>query len=192
MKRVCVAMLSVMALMGISGCRSKPDVDPTRVLFNNMRKEADLIMSKGGLASVGLGESRNTQLAIAKAKVEARRKLAQVVKTRIENMEKSYIEETGITGTSEISALFASSVKQITSQALKKIAPKEQKYVTHDGVTTACVLMAMNPAIIGDVLASKLSDESIKKQFYASKTYKKFDIEIKQYSAFEKNKSQGI
>ena len=88
MKRVAFSLMALTVCIGFSGCKSKPKMDSDKTMFDSMQEEVGKITEKGGMASVGLGESRNTQLAITKAKVEARKNLAQLVSVKIENLEK--------------------------------------------------------------------------------------------------------
>ena len=82
MKRVAFGLLSLVVCIGFSGCKSAPKMDSDKSMFDYMQEEVGKITEKGGMASVGIGESRNTQLAITKAKVEARKNLAQLVTAR--------------------------------------------------------------------------------------------------------------
>ena len=137
MKRAYFTLLALTVCIGISGCRSTPKMDSDSTMFDYMQEEVANIAEKGGLAAVGISDSANTQLAITRAKVEARKNLAQAVQVKIENLEKAFIEEVGEASGSEINQLFSSATKQITSQTLQGTVPKMQKYETNDGVTTA-------------------------------------------------------
>ncbi len=188
MKRIALGLLALTVCIGFSGCKSKPKMDSDKTMFDHMQEQVGKIGEKGGMASVGLGESRNTQLAITKAKVEARKNLAQLVQVKIENLEKAFIEEVGEASGSEINELFSSATKQITSQTLQGTMPKMQEYEINDGITTAYILMVLNPEVIHASLKNN-NAKHMYERFRASKAFEELDKEIKE---FEQADMQGL
>ncbi|VGO20882.1 LPP20 family lipoprotein [Pontiella sulfatireligans] len=191
MKRVAFSVLSLAVCIGFAGCKSKPKMDSDKSMFDYMQEEVGKITENGGMASVGLGESSNTQLAITKAKMEARKNLAQLVQVKIENLEKAFIEEIGEASGSEMNELFSSATKQITSQTLQGTVPKMQKYETDDGITTAYVLMVLNPDIIVDSLKNN-NAKHLYERFRASKAFEELDKEIKEFDEAERQGLLGM
>jgi hypothetical protein len=191
MKRVAFGLLSLAVCIGFTGCKSPPKADSDKSMFDYMQEEVGKITEKGGMASVGIGESRNTQLAITKAKVEARKNLAQLVTVKIENLEKAFIEEIGEASGSEMNELFSSATKQITSQTLQGTVPKMQKYETDDGITTAYILMVLNPDII-DASLKNNSAKHLYERFRASKAFEELDKEIKEFEEAEREGLLGM
>ena len=191
MKRIAFGILSLAVCIGFSGCKSPPKADSDKSMFDYMQNEVAEIAKKGGMASVGIGESRNTQLAITKAKVEARKNLAQLVQVKIENLEKAFIEEVGEARGSEMNELFSSATKQITSQTLQGTLPKLQKYETDDGITTAYILMVLNPDIIDESLKNS-SAKHLYERFRASKAFEELDKEMKEYDEAERQGLLGM
>ena len=186
MKRIAFTLLTLAVCIGFSGCESPPKMESDDSMFDYMQEEVAKIVEKGGLAEVGIAESRNTQLAITKAKVEARKNLAQLVRVKIENLEKAFIEEVGEASGSEINELFSSATKQITSQTLQGTVPKMQKYETDDGITTAYILMVLNPDIIDASLKNNNSAKHLYERFRASKAFEELDKEIKEFDEAER------
>lgn len=191
MKRSYFTLLALTVCFGITGCRSTPKMDSDKTMFDYMQEEVAKITDKGGLAAVGISESANTQLAIARAKVEARKNLAQAVTVKIENLEKAFIEEVGAAKGSEMNQLFSSATKQITSQTLQGTVPKMQKYETNDGVTTAYILMVLNPDLI-DASLKNVDAKHLYERFRASKAFEELDKEIKEYEASERSGMLGM
>lgn len=191
MKRVAFGILSLAVCIGFTGCKSAPKMDSDKSMFDYMQEEVGKITEKGGMASVGIGESRNTQLAITKAKVEARKNLAQLVTVKIENLEKAFIEEIGEASGSEMNELFSSATKQITSQTLQGTVPKMQKYETDDGITTAYILMVLNPDII-DASLKNNSAKHLYERFRASQAFEELDKEIKEFEEAERQGMLGM
>jgi len=192
MKRMAFTLLALTVCIGFSGCNSKPKMDSDKTTFGYMQKEVAKITEKGGMAAVGLAESRNTQLAITKAKVEARKNLAQAVQVKIENLEKAFIEEVGEAQGSEMNELFSSATKQITSQTLQGTVPKEQEYETDDdGITTAYILMVLNPDIV-DASLKNNNAKHLYERFRASKAFEELDKEIKEFEEAERQGMLGM
>jgi hypothetical protein len=191
MKRIALAILSLAVCIGFSGCKSPPKMESDDSMFDYMQEEVAKIAEKGGMAAVGIGESRTTQLAITRAKVEARKNLGQLVQVKIENLEKAFVEEVGEVSGSEINQLFSSATKQITSQTLQGTVPTLQKYETDDGVTTAYILMVLNPDIIDESLRNN-SAKHLYERFRASKAFEELDKEIKEFEEAERQGMLGM
>lgn len=191
MKQIAVGLLALTVCIGFTGCKSAPKADSDKTMFDHMQEEVAKITEKGGMAAVGLGDSRNTQLAITKAKVEARKNLAQSVSVKIENLEKAFIEEVGEASGSEMNELFSSATKQITAQELQGTVPKMQKYEVNDGITTAYVLMVLNPDIIHDTLKNS-NKPKLYERFRASKAFDELDKEMKEYEEAERQGMLGM
>lgn len=166
-----------------------PKMDSDKSTFDVLQEEVAKIKDKGGMAAIGMGESRNTSRAIAKAKVDARKNLAQLVQVKIENLEKDFFEEVGEANGSEINELFSSATKQVTSQELNGTVPIVQKYDINGEVTTAYVLMVLDPEIISDSLKNSNNAKHMYERFRASKAFEELDKEIKE---FEKVDLQGL
>ena len=191
MKQIAIGLLALTVCIGFTGCKSVPKADSDKTMFDDMQEEVAKITEKGGMAAVGLGDSRNTQLAISKAKMEARKNLAQSVQVKIENLEKSFIEEVGEANGSEMNELFSSATKQITAQELQGTVPKMQKYEVNDGVTTAYVLMVLNPEIIHNSLKNSNKPKEYER-FRASKAFAELDKEIKEYEEADRQGMLGM
>ena len=190
MKHIAFTLLALTVCIGFSGCKSAPKMDSDKTMFDYMQEEAAKISDKGGMAAVGISDSQNTQLAIARAKADARKNLAQQVQVKIENLEKAFIEEVGAASSSEMNELFSSATKLITSQSLQGTVPKMQKYETDDGVTTAYILMVLNPDIVDASLRNGSSKaKHLYERFRASKAFEELDKEIKE---FEEADRQGF
>ena len=185
MKRIMFGFLAVGLCLGLSGCKTEPNVESDKTMFDYMQEQVAKVSEKGGMASVGLAESKTIPVAISKAKLEARKNLAQLVRIKIENLEKSFVEEVGEAKASEMNELFSSATKQITDQTLQGTVPKMQKYETKDGITTAYVLMVLDPEMIDESL--KNSDRKhLYERFRASKAFDELDKDIKAYEASER------
>ncbi|VGO11946.1 hypothetical protein PDESU_00494 [Pontiella desulfatans] len=183
-------MVAALVAVGLlAGCKSgKIPKISNKTPYEDMQEAVKKLTDDGIPAEVGVGESRNRQLAITEAKLDARKNLAQQIKVKIENLEKSFAEEVGMGGNTEINALFSSATKSITSQEIAGSVPKVQKFSTsEEGITSAYVLMTIDPNIIDKALAQQAtSNRSLYQRFQASKAFEELDKEMKEYEANEK------
>lgn len=185
MKRSFLGLLSFAVCIGLAGCNTPPKMDSDDSMFDYMQNEAAKIADDGGMAAVGLGESPQRDFALSKAKMAARRDLAQQVSVKVENLEKSFVEEIGEASTSEINTLFSSATKQITDKSLQGTVPMMQKYEEDGGVVTAYVLMVLNPKVVDESLKNIDASKHLYERFRASKAFEELDKEIKEYEAAE-------
>lgn len=188
MKRSIPGLLALALCICFTGCKSTPPVKSDKTMFDVLQEKVGEIGDKGGMAAVGMGQSQKIDVALAKAKLNARKDLAQLVQVKIESLEKAFVEEVGDAGSSEMNELFSSATKQITSQTLMGTRPKIQKYDQKNGVTTAYVLMVLSPEIIDESLKNS-NAKHLYERFRASKAFDELDKEIKEY---EKAENQGM
>jgi len=85
---------------------------------------------------------------------------------------------------------FSSATKQITAQELQGTTPKEQRYDVNEGITTAYVLMVLNPDIIHASL--KKGDSKLYERYRASKAFEELDKEIKEYEEADRQGMLGM
>ena len=159
MKRIAFSLLALTVCIGFSGCKSKPPkMDSDKTMFDYMQEQVGEINEKGGMAAVGLGESRNTQLAITKAKVEARKALAQQVSVKIENLEKAVSEEIG-------DLLFAvvNLARHLEVDAEQALSDANRKFESRFRHMEAAILAAGERFYELDIAALELRWQSAKK-----------------------------
>ena len=193
MKRSVLGMLSLAVCIGFAGCKSKPNADSDNSMFDYMQKQVAKLGEEGKIASVGIGQSRDQALAIDRASVDARTKLAQAAQVKVENLQKAFIEEIGEAESSEINQIFSSATKQITAQTLQGTVPLEQTFDDEGGVFTAYVLMVQNPDIVDMVIKNNSNNaQHLYERFRASKAFEELDKEIKEFEAAEREGMLGI
>jgi hypothetical protein len=181
-----IATTAIVALL--AGCAGTPDTkaEAQRPLFNEFQEMSTEILESGGLAVVGIGESRSLEIALNKAKVRGRVELAQVLETKIEALQKDFVEETGLAADAQILSQFSSTAKIITSQQIQGSAAQELKYEVIDGVVTAYSLMELNPKLVMDQLEKA---EELYTRFRATQAFENLDKEIEDYEAYKKSQA---
>lgn len=172
------------AAVALTGCATKPKPKPViqQPLFEEMQKMSTKILHSGGMAVVGIGESKSLELALNKAKSRGRVELAQMLETKVEALQKDFMEETGLPAESEVLAQFSSTAQVITSRQIQGSVAQELKYETIGNTVTAYALMVLDPKIIADHLAK---EKELYTRFQATKAFETLDKEIKEYEAYK-------
>jgi len=170
---------------GFSGCSSTPEAkkaEAQQPLFEDFQKMSTKILESGGIAVVGIGESKSLEIALNKAKTRGRVELAQLLETKIEAIQKDFVEETGLAEDAKILAQFSSTAQAITSQQIQGSVAKELKYEILEGTVTAYALMELNPKV---VMAQLEKEQELYTRFRATKAFENLDQEIKEYEAYK-------
>ena len=192
MKKVLFFTLLSALMIGIAGCSSTPEAEKAkaqRPLFDDFQKMSTKILESGGIAVVGLGESKSLELALNKAKTRGRVELAQLLETKIEALQKDFVEETGLANDAQILAQFSSTAQAITSQQIKGSVAKELKYEILKGTVTAYALMELDPKLIMNQLEK---EKELYTRFRATKAFENLDAEIKEYEAYKKAQQDAL
>ena len=194
MKKCLFIATAIGITLAISGCKTHTGKIIKDTPFYDMQKEVAKIGEKGGLASVGTGQSSDMQIAREKATMDARKNIAQVITVKVENLQKKFIEEAGDVGAgAEINQLFSSATKIITSRELMGSMPKKEIMTEDDGLVTAYVLMVVNPKVVADALEKQLTaQKAIYARFRASEGFKELGDEVKRYESFKKEMNQML
>lgn len=194
MKKILFATLALGITLGITGCRTHTGKVLKDTPFHDMQKDVAKIGEKGGLAAIGVGQSSDMQISLEKAKVEARKNLAQAVTIKVENLQKKFTEEAGDIGkNAEINQMFSSATKTVTSRELMGSMPKKQIMTEGDGIVTSYVLMVVNPKIVADALEKQIAaQKAIYARYRASEGFKELDEEVKRYEAYKQEMDQAL
>lgn len=186
MNKFCLFAVSILTLGLVAGCASSSSVEARakaqQPIFNDFQKEAFKIIDAGGIAAVGVGESKSLDIALSKAKDRARVELAQTIETKVEALQKDFLEETGEADRANVLAQFSRTSQTITSRQLQGSVVKDLEYEAVGGVFTACALMELNPKLILDEISK---NEELYTRFRASKAFEELDKEIKEYEAYK-------
>lgn len=169
------AVLTVLSV-GLAGCSSPPPPPPPppvpQTPAEKMQAEAGEIRASGGLAVVGTGESESAYLAEKKAVVDGRRKLAALLKQKIEVLEEALPEDT---------AALSAIAGQLTSPETTGSAEQRFEHETDGGRTMTRVLMVLDPALIRRQLAK---DEALYERLLPTPAFEALNQQIKTYEAF--------
>jgi hypothetical protein len=158
----------------------QPVVQPT--LLKDMQTLSSGMVEAGGLATVGIGESKSLELALNKAKVNGRRELAKLLAARFDVLEKAFSEESGIPFESLLLSGFNSAEKAITEQQIAGSVAQTLKYENTGDTFTAYAVMVLDPKVIADQLAK---EKDLYTRLQKTKAFGVLDQEAKTFAAFK-------
>lgn len=191
MKRVLWGLVAVSLMISLAGCRST--IKSEKTPFDVMQEKANAITAAGGLAAVGIGESRNTSLALDKAKTRGRVELATIISAKVDALKKDFQEEIGEGTAAEFNALFSNASKTLVSQHLQGTVPKDLKFESKEGQTTAWALMVLDPKVIADAFQNQAnSQRNLYTRFRASQAFDELDKEVQKFEEFKKQDGMAI
>lgn len=181
-------IICLAAAVVISGCTSAPKPEPQaqrplpRPLLNELLEMSGGILDVGGVAAVGIAESKSLDLALQRAAVNGRLELAQALKAKVEALQNSFVEEAGLTGDLLTIIQFHDIVTAITQQQIQDVSVSELKHETIDDTATAYALVELDPQVILNQLQQA---EELYTRFRSTETFKAFTREIENYSTYK-------
>lgn len=191
MKRLVYSILSILLMVSLVGCKTKMASEKTP--FEIMQEKASAITAAGGIAAVGIGNSRNTALALDKAKNRARQELASIIQSKVDSLRKDFQEEIGEGKSAEFNALFSAASKTLVSQELRGSVPKDIKYDIKDGLTSAYALMILDPKVLADAFAAQANTQRhLYTRFRASQAFSELDKDLEKYEEWKQQDGMGV
>ncbi|MBU0460922.1 MAG: hypothetical protein KJ771_09030 [Nanoarchaeota archaeon] len=189
MKKILTVMLLSVMIVSLMHCAgTSPKVENDR--FEMLQTKANKIIESGGIAQVGESESSKSHIAKAKATTAARGLIAQSFETKVEVLEKMFIEEVGAED-AEINESFTQVMKTVASKVLVGSVVIDVKSYTikKTGMIHFAVLVGINPKTLNQSILDEMqSKPKLYERFRATKAYEELDKEMKEY---EKEKAAG-
>ena len=179
MRKIALLCLSA-ALAAFAGCASsKPQkVERMPAWYESVPKDTE-----SHLYSATTGESRKMDVAIKKAKTQARAELAQKLGTKVQNLEKLFQEEVGADPDTELLEQFTSVTKTITSETLHG-TQEEKKEIQNleNGNFRVYMLMTLPIGEANQAMMARIrANEHLYTRFRASQAFDELDADIKAY-----------
>ncbi|MBC8184540.1 LPP20 family lipoprotein [candidate division KSB1 bacterium] len=130
------------------------------------------------LFATGNGESKQLQLAIDKAALNARTEIGRQMELKLNSLQKSFAEEVG-NEDPELNQLYSAATKAVVSTQLMGSKIKEKKYRERNGKYEAVVmveypLQEANKALVNQIKKEK----NLYTRFRASQGFKELEAEI--------------
>lgn len=130
--------------------------------------------------------SRDLQVALQKARINAQTDLAQQLNNRLANLTKQFQEETGMAEDSALLSQFSSATKAVTQQTLEGARVDQQQVLPEKEVYRAYVLMSLPLGQANQLLMSKLkANQELYTRFRATQAFDELDKELKSAAASE-------
>ena len=168
------------ALAAFAGCASsKPQkVERLPTWYETVPKDTE-----SHLYSATMGESRKMDVAIKKAKTQARAELAQKLGTKVQNLEKLFQEEVGADPDTELLEQFTSVTKTITSETLYGTQEEEKEIQNlENGNFRVYMLMTLPIGEANQAMMAKIrANEHLYTRFRASQAFDELDADIQAY-----------
>lgn len=131
------------------------------------------------LYAAATATSRDLQVAMQKARLNAQTELAQQLNTRLANLSKQFQEETGLGDDSGLLSQFSSATKAVASQTLEGARVAQQELRDEKGVYRAYVLMDLPLGQANRLVLEKLKrNQDLYTRFRATQAYGELDQEM--------------
>jgi len=131
------------------------------------------------LHAAATATSRDLQVALQKARLNAQTDLAQQLNTRLANLSKGFQEETGLSDDSGLLSQFSSATKAVANQTLEEAQVVQQELRKEKEVYRAYVLMALPLGQANRLVLEKLkANQDLYTRFRATQAYGELDQEL--------------
>ena len=175
-----IAALAVAAFL--VGCASTPQDKAANILVEMQMKKTNLIKKDHIPAGLGIGISKDEQIALDKADQNARVDLAKEIDVQMKALTKNFKEEVG----GDIAEHFQSASKTIVNTRLNGATLTDVKVeTTEDGSFKIYGIMTLNVDLVSEYLKSlqdtEAANEAMKEKIRAAanKAYAEIDAETK-------------
>ena len=143
--------------------------------------------------AVASGRSQDLQLAVNKAKQEARVDIASQIEAQVMALIKKFDEEVGGGEDAELLQQYTQTTKTVVDQTLMGVKVKEQKICKEGNLYVAYVLMEyplyeMNKALLDQIKKQKI----LYTRFRAAQSFKELSEEIEKYREYKKEQEKGL
>ena len=184
MRKVFFLMVSVVLVIAFLGCATTDQVTKT---LNGMEGDAQKIQNNGGFAVVGMGQSKNLDMARQKAIAQSQQLLAEAMTVKVDGLKKVFSEEVG----DEINEYFSNALKTITSQELRGARQIKSEILKIDGEYTYFAVMELSPEIVMKSLENEIQREkALYQRYQASKGFQELENEVNKYKEYERENAE--
>ncbi len=152
---------------------------------------ADSIVSAGGLAALGEGQSNRQDIAKDKAKNIAMGNIVESLNQKISRLTKSFIEEVGGGANTEVNETFSKVQKNIAINTLSGAVVRKTKLSKNkEGIFLAGSVVEINPKVINTSINRELKNSNAKmyERFRSSKAFDELQKETDAYDKKEQAK----
>ena len=183
---VIILMIFVTFLMACGGKTKLDNPSGLPPWFQNPPEDPNYMFSTATMTS------KDLQLAINKAKQQARVDLAQQMETKIKAMPKQFTEEVGLGEDAEFLSQTSVVSKSVTSKVLNGSRARQVETIKEDGVIyRAYVLMELPIGPANSALLNAVKkQQNLYTRFRSSQGFQELEEEVEKYDQFKKE--QGL
>jgi hypothetical protein len=170
-------------------CGSKPPQPgtPESILTNIPEWYASPLNDKNYLFAANTSTSRDMQLAVDKAKQQARTDLGSQVEAKLEALTESFANENIMKEESGLLAQFIDASKSVASIAMNRIKEKNREIQVESGIYRAYVLMEMPQGAISAALMQQIqNNQDLHHKLSETQAFKELENKVEEYEQFKK------
>jgi hypothetical protein len=135
--------------------------------------------------------SRDMQLAVDKAKQQARTDLASQLEVKVKGITKSFTEEVGMNEDSEMLSQFTQASKAVVSTVMNGTRVNKQDIKVDNGIYRAYVLMELPLGAANAALMQQIkNNQNLYTRFRATQAFDELETEVEKYEQYKKD--QGM
>jgi hypothetical protein len=184
--------LLVILIVGMMACGSKPPAGtPEGTLANVPDWYTNPPQDPNYLYAPATAMSKDMQLAVEKAKQQARADLGSQFETRIEGLTKRFDEEIGLNDDSELLSQFTQVSKSIVATTLNGTRVGKQQLLVENNIYRAYVLMELPLGEANLALMQKIKENNnLYTRFRAAQAFDELEKDVERYEQYKKD--QGM
>lgn len=194
MKKLLLASVVVILIAGAWGCASSSATAKKGLPDTSMKNWPKWYLDPlpeepGHIFAKATETSLKAELAENKATTEARKKIAQTIEIKVQNLEKKFDEEIGLGEDAELNSFYSSTTKTLTSQMLNGTRVAKTDFIREGTIFRAFVMVVMDDEFAKGFVERVKNNKQLYQRFRASKAFEEMEKEIKEYEEWkEKNK----
>lgn len=176
MKKIFVALATAAFIFGCAGTPQEKAASKITV----MQQEKEAFIQKGVIAGLGIGESKNEQVAYDKATLNASTDIAKALENKVQAFARSYAEEVN----EELTEHFEEVKKNVASTTLRGATIVKTEVEPLEKTVKVYAVMTLNPKAVYEALEEELkAKQADLARIKASKAYAEAQKEIEEYEA---------
>jgi hypothetical protein len=186
-------LLLVCLALCLTGCGSKPPAEgtPEATMVSVPDWYAAPPQDPNYLYATATSMSRDLQLAVEKAKQQARLDLAAQLEVKAEGLTKKFDEEVGLNEESELLSEFSQVSKSLVSTTLNGTRVKNQEIQTEGAIYRAYILMELPLGAYNVALMEKIkANQNMYTRFRATQAFDELEQEIERYEQYKKEQGE--
>jgi len=178
-------ILPILAFVLVSSCGTLPEAEKTPVGI--LRERAEVATETGGAAAVGVGTAITRHMALDKARIRGRAELTRLMEIKLDSIKTSFLKKAGDVEGDELDRLFSEVTSDLSRLILRTATPIDSVFESGEGMTTARVLMVLDPADIVDAFAARSTvARHLYSRFVTSDTFAGLEEQIKRFKEFSR------